>query len=60
MILWMTVEFGAGDVVAALGSDHPSTAMSFNNLALLYKSHDKYDLAEPLYLPALAITERRP
>jgi len=40
------------------GPDHPDTAMSLNNLALLYKTQGKYDLAEPLYKRALAIKEK--
>ena len=40
-----------------LGSDHPATARSLNNLATLYKDQNKYTEAEPLYLRALAISE---
>ena len=40
------------------GPDHPDTATSLNNLALLYKTQAKYDLAEPLYKRALAIDEK--
>ena len=39
------------------GPDHPDTATSLNNLAVLYGSQGKYDLAEPLYERALAISE---
>ena len=42
----------------SLGPDHPDTAMSLNNLALLYATQAKYDLAEPLYKRALAINEK--
>ena len=40
------------------GPDHPDTAASLNNLALLYYNQAKYDLAEPLYERALAICEK--
>ena len=42
----------------ALGPDHPHTATSLNNLAGLYYTQGKYDLAEPLYERALAICEK--
>jgi tetratricopeptide (TPR) repeat protein len=42
----------------ALGPDHPNTVNSLNNLAVLYNTQDKYDLAEPLYKRALAINEK--
>ena len=42
----------------ALGPDHPSTAASLNNLALLYRSQGQYEQAEPLYQRALAIREK--
>jgi len=42
----------------SLGADHPDTAMSFNNLASLYKSQGKYAEAEPLYKRILAIAEK--
>jgi tetratricopeptide (TPR) repeat protein len=42
---------------AALGEDHPSTAISLNNLAELLRAQGRYDEAEPLYRRALAITE---
>jgi CHAT domain-containing protein len=41
-----------------LGPDHPSTATSLNNLALLYRSQGAYAKAEPLYLRSLAIMEK--
>jgi len=40
-----------------LGSDHPTTASSLNNLAMLYKSMGRYGEAEPLYARALQISE---
>ncbi len=42
----------------ALGPDHPYTAASLNNLALLYRSQGRYPEAEPLYQRALAIREQ--
>ncbi len=42
----------------ALGPDHPETATSLNNLALLYKIQGIYAKAEPLYLRALVINEK--
>jgi tetratricopeptide (TPR) repeat protein len=41
-----------------LGSDHPDTALSLNNLALLYHNQGKYEQAEPLYQRALTIDEK--
>ncbi len=41
----------------ALGHDHPNTATSVNNLALLYKRQGRYAEAGPLYQRALAIQE---
>jgi tetratricopeptide (TPR) repeat protein len=41
-----------------LGENHPSVAISLNNLAKLYDSQRKYEEAEPLYLQALAIAEQ--
>ena len=38
-----------------MGADHPATASSLNNLALLYDAMGRYGEAEPLYLRALAI-----
>jgi CHAT domain-containing protein/Tfp pilus assembly protein PilF len=40
------------------GPDHPDTARSLNNLALLYEARGAYAKAEPLLERALAITER--
>jgi tetratricopeptide (TPR) repeat protein len=42
-----------------LGSQHPYTATSLNNLAALYRVEGKYEQAEPLYQRALAIYERQ-
>jgi len=41
-----------------LGPEHPSTATSLNNLALLYTNQSLYPKAEPLYQRALAINEK--
>ncbi|MEZ6153735.1 MAG: tetratricopeptide repeat protein, partial [Pirellulaceae bacterium] len=41
-----------------LGKEHPSYAISLNNLALLYESMTEYALAEPLCLEAKEIRER--
>ena len=37
----------------SLGEEHPSYALSLNNLAALYKEMHRYDEAEPLYLKAV-------
>jgi CHAT domain-containing protein/tetratricopeptide (TPR) repeat protein len=42
----------------SLGPNHPSTADSLSNLALLYKSLGAYSKAEPLFVRALEIRER--
>jgi tetratricopeptide (TPR) repeat protein/transcriptional regulator with XRE-family HTH domain len=42
-----------------LGPDHPDTAQSLNNLALLYYKQGRYTQAEPLYLRALRIREQQ-
>jgi tetratricopeptide (TPR) repeat protein len=39
-------------------SEHPTVAVSLNNLALLYDSQGRYSEAEPLYLKALAMWKR--
>ena len=36
-----------------LGAEHPDTATSLNNLAVLYQSQGKYSEAEPLYRAVL-------
>jgi tetratricopeptide (TPR) repeat protein len=41
-----------------LGAEHPDTATSLNNLALLFKSQGDHDGARPLYERALAISEK--
>lgn len=40
-----------------LGTQHPATASSLNNLAMLYERQGKYEQAAPLYMRALAICE---
>ena len=40
-----------------MGPDHPSTAKSVNNLAVLYRETGSYVEAEPLFLRALAVNE---
>ena len=42
-----------------LGQDHPNTATSLNNLALLYRAQGRYAEAEPLLQRALAIREQQ-
>ena len=42
----------------ALGPEHPHTATSLNNLAVLYSTMGAYDKAEPLYHRSLAISEK--
>jgi tetratricopeptide (TPR) repeat protein len=42
-----------------LGTEHPLTAMSLNNLAKLYKDQGKYEKAEAFYLRALDIWEKK-
>ena len=42
-----------------MGKDHPDTATSLNNLAVLYRAQGKYAEAEPLYQRALAIYEQQ-
>ena len=41
-----------------MGPEHPNTATSLNNLALLYEAQGSYAQAEPLYKRALAIREK--
>jgi tetratricopeptide (TPR) repeat protein len=41
-----------------LGEEHPDTATSLNNLALLYVDQGDYARAEPLYQQALAIRKK--
>ena len=42
----------------ALGPEHPHTAQSLNNLALLYRTQGRYKEPEVLYQRALAIREK--
>ncbi|HMW02860.1 MAG TPA: CHAT domain-containing protein, partial [Acidobacteriota bacterium] len=42
----------------ALGADHPETANSLDNLAVLYYSKDDFTRAEPLFQRALTIREK--
>jgi CHAT domain-containing protein/Tfp pilus assembly protein PilF len=42
----------------SFGSEHPDTADSLNNLAMLYDGMGSYQKAEPLYKRALAIQEK--
>src|SRR5450755_2730787 len=42
-----------------VGPQHPTTATSLNNLALLYDNQGKYEQAEPLYQRALSIYEQQ-
>jgi len=42
----------------AVGSNHPSVAMSLNNLSLLHRNQNQCAQAEPLYKRALAIREK--
>jgi len=42
----------------ALGPNHPSVAVSLNNLAELYQAEGRYAEAEPLYKRSLAIREK--
>lgn len=41
-----------------LGPEHPDTALTLNNLAMLYSNQGKYEEAVPLYQRALAISEK--
>jgi len=41
-----------------LGSHHPDTAQTLNNLANLYTDQSKYEKAAPLYQRALVIYEQ--
>jgi tetratricopeptide (TPR) repeat protein len=45
--------------VQRLGQDHPYTATSLNNLAVLYKLQGRYEKAESLYLQSLKIREEQ-
>ncbi|MEH2177973.1 tetratricopeptide repeat protein, partial [Nostoc sp.] len=41
-----------------LGEEHPSVALSLNNLAGLYNSQGRYSQAEPIYIQALALRRK--
>ena len=41
-----------------LGENHPNTAASYNNLALVYKNEGEYKKAKELYLKSLNIRKR--
>ncbi|WP_051151141.1 tetratricopeptide repeat protein [Mastigocladopsis repens] len=41
-----------------LGEQHPSVALSLDNLAYFYNSQGRYSEAEPLYLQALEIDQQ--
>ncbi len=41
-----------------LGDDHPSTLLSMNNLANVYRNQGRYAEAEPLYLETLEAQKR--
>ena len=41
-----------------LGPDHPDTAHSLNDLAVLHYRQGKYEQSEPLYLRSIAIGEK--
>lgn len=43
---------------ATFGSDSAETALSLNNLGLIYKTQKRYSDAEPLYERALLISEK--
>ncbi|HEU5375790.1 MAG TPA: tetratricopeptide repeat protein [Ktedonobacteraceae bacterium] len=43
-----------------LGSTHPDTIKSMNNLGSLYMQQTRYSQAEPLFLQALAIRQQQP
>jgi tetratricopeptide (TPR) repeat protein len=40
------------------GQEHPSVAISLNNLALLYDNQGRYEEAEPLYIQALQMSQK--
>lgn len=44
---------------SSCGSDHLITAISLDNMADLYRTHDQNDEAEPLYHRALKIREKQ-
>jgi tetratricopeptide (TPR) repeat protein len=48
-----------GQALLAIGLDHPNVASELNYLGLLYVAQGRYDEAEPLYMRALGIDEKR-
>jgi hypothetical protein len=42
-----------------LGTDHPDSLTTRNNLALLYQARKRYDLAEPLLLEVVEASRRK-
>ncbi|GAB4341597.1 MAG: hypothetical protein Fur0042_03170 [Cyanophyceae cyanobacterium] len=60
--LWSEAEQHYGDCLTIterrFGPGHPTTAVSLNNLAGLYKSQGRHGEAEPLYRRSLEIKER--
>ena len=55
-LLWYQKSLAAKKEV--LGSDHPSTATTYNNIAGVYKSQGQYDLALEWHQKALVIREK--
>jgi tetratricopeptide (TPR) repeat protein len=43
---------------SVLGTEHPSTATTYNNIALVYTNQGKYDEALKWYRKDLAISEK--
>jgi tetratricopeptide (TPR) repeat protein len=41
-----------------LGTDHPSTGQTYNNLGLLYYDQGKYEETEVYFMKSLAISEK--
>jgi tetratricopeptide (TPR) repeat protein len=46
------------ELISRLGENHPDTAASLNNLALLYYNMGRYDEAEPLHKQALELRKQ--
>ncbi|MGB3755675.1 MAG: tetratricopeptide repeat protein [Rivularia sp. (in: cyanobacteria)] len=46
------------ELKSRLGVNHPSTASSLNNLAILYKNMGRYEEAEPIYKQALDLRKQ--
>jgi hypothetical protein len=53
-----SIAIGLGSPEKVLGEEHPDTASSLNNLALLLSEQGSYQEARPLYERALAIREK--